>query len=290
VSLRATWILEPPRLEIGETATVELAVVTPPGHHLAPQPPPEALEGVWVLSTEAPRVERGASRWVHHVRYRIRARETGAFRWPAWSGRVEGPDGAVRTVEADARPFEVREVSSDYPEQRSFFSFRAPEPAPSRPGGGLVPALAGALATLALVGAFVGVRRLRARGAAAAVARRPVRPPPGRPTRAALEAADALAEQDVDRAADMASAALRVYVTRRFGADWTTATTEELASAPPPVGLGERTGAWLELLRQLDALRFAPERSRPADACASVRAAIDRGRTLVSDAEPVGAP
>ena len=32
VSLRATVVLEPPRLEIGETASVEVVVATPPDH------------------------------------------------------------------------------------------------------------------------------------------------------------------------------------------------------------------------------------------------------------------
>ena len=60
-SLRGAVVMEPPRIGIGETAVVEVAVISPPGHRVAPVPTPERVEGFSILGVEAPRIERRAS-------------------------------------------------------------------------------------------------------------------------------------------------------------------------------------------------------------------------------------
>ena len=46
---RATFVLEPPRLGLGEVAVLELAVITPPDHRPRAYSPPESVPGFWIL-------------------------------------------------------------------------------------------------------------------------------------------------------------------------------------------------------------------------------------------------
>ena len=277
-------VIEPPLLEIGETARVEIAVVTPPEHRVAPLAPPEGLEGVWVLASETPRVERSAGRWVHRLGYQVRARATGHFAWPAQQVSVTAPDGSDATLDLEERPFEVAEVTPEYPEQEGFFSYRAPGPE-ERAGGSWLPALAGSLATLALLGLVALVRRVRGRNAALAAAGGLLAPPAGRAAQAALAGAAELAREDAVRAGDMASAALRLYAARRFGLPALVSTTEELVRLVPASGLAARR--WpelLPLLRTLDGVRFR-RRERPEETARVLADAIAAGQAWVASCE-----
>jgi hypothetical protein len=281
-TFRATVVLEPPRIEIGDVFEVEVAVVTPPGHRVAPAQVPKAVPGIAILDAALPTVSQEPGRWVHRQRFRARARATGPFRWPALELEVEAPDGARRRVAAAERPFEVVSLLDEEPERRSPFSFRSPrlEGAPGR--GPWLPALIGSLMTLAALGLLALVRRVRsaeplAGGAALA-------PGAGDDESAALLAAlhAAEAEEDAVRGADLASEALRAWAAERFLAPrLRSATTEELAALSPPFLLTTRWTALRTALESLDAVRFPPRRE---GARAELGRALARARALVADA------
>jgi hypothetical protein len=257
VAPRAGVVVEPDEIRIGDTAWVEIAVVTPPDHRVSPLEAPGDLPGFWLIEAEALPLQRDPSRWVHRTRFHVRARETGSFSWPAGSARVETPSGEEIVLEIDGRPLEVIEGSPEFAGRVEPFSFRAP-PRQSRPVGFAVPALLGAAATLAVLGLLVLVRAVRARrGEGETIGTS--RSAPWRAASAAIEAALASADEDPVAAADAASAALRVYVTRRYGAPAECSTTEELAAMTPPFALGSRWPELLRLLRGLDAARFRPD-------------------------------
>jgi hypothetical protein len=281
-TLRASVVLEPPRIEIGDLFTVEVAVVTPPDHRVAPAQVPKAIPGLVIVDAERPSVSRAPGRWVHQQRFRARARSTGPFQWPALELGVEAPDGTRQTVTAPARPFEVVSLLAEHPERRSPFSFRTPRLA-SEPGRGpWLPALLGSLFTLAALGLVALVRRVRRAGEAApAVAFDDEADAGAAAVLAALgEAEDAAA--DPVRAADLGSEALRRWAAERFRAPvllW--ATTEELAARPPPFLLSTRWAALLRALEAFDALRFPPP---GGDAEPGLRTAFARARELVASA------
>jgi hypothetical protein len=280
-TLRASVVLEPPRVEIGDLFTVEVAVVTPPGHRVAPAQVPKAVPGLAIVDAERPTVSREPGRWVHHQRFRARARSTGPFSWPALELGVEAPDGTRQTVTAEARPFEVVSLLAEHPERRSPFSFRSPRPGDDTGRGPWLPALLGSLFTLAALGLVALVRRVRERGAAGPA---PLTLDAGDEDAARVLAAlrDAEAAADPVLAADLASEALRRWAAERFRAPvllW--ATTEELAARPPPFLLSTRYAALLRALGAFDALRFPPP---GAAAPAELRAAFARAREFVAGA------
>jgi hypothetical protein len=284
VGLHGGIVIEPAHLEIGETATVELALITPPGHRVAPVAPPDAVAGLWVLGAEPPTVEREAARWVHRLRFPVRTRATGRFVWPAQRIEVEAPDGSRSALELPARPFEITEVTAEFPEQRTFFSFRAPPAGEAGPGAWPA-ALGGALAALAGVALVALVRRARSRNEG--LAQEAAEPPAFRQAQAALAMAGELVDDDVTRAADLASAALRLHLARRFGVRALSATTEELAALAPPGAAETHWPEWIDWLRRLDAARFPPGRD-PEAVRSVVREAIARGRALVAEGLPRG--
>lgn len=281
VTLRATVVLEPPRIEVGDLFSVEVAVVTPPGHRVAPAQVPKAVPGLVIVDAERPSVEQEPGRWVHHQRFRARARSTGPFRWPALELGVEAPDGSRQSVTAPERPFEVVSLLEEQPERRSPFSFRSPRLAHDAGRSPWLPALLGSLFTLAALGLVAVVRRVRSGGEA------PASHPPEAAERAevagllaALHAAEA--EADPVRAADLASEALRAWAAERFRAPllrW--ATTEELAARPPPFLLTTRYAALVAALEALDAVRFPP---RAEDAALELGKALARARAFVASA------
>jgi len=253
---RAALVFEPPRVAVGEVTRVEIAVTTPPGHRVRPPAPPDALDGVWVIGIEPPQLDKQPGRWVHRMQVRLRAREVGSFRWPASRVAVEAPDGQVREIELEERPFEVVSVFPEFPQQLTPFGLEAP---PTREDAG-VPALvagaAGAGLALAGVAAVALVRRRRAQTRRAGDPSRSALPPSWEEAQRALDSARAELDSDPVAAADRASAALRRYVTRRFGPDAVVRTTEELAAARPPRGARSRWPTFIELLQRLDAARF----------------------------------
>ncbi len=280
-NFRASVVLEPPRIEIGDIFTVEIAVVTPPGHRVAPAPVPKALAGLWILEAERPSLDREPGRWVHHQRFRARARATGPFSWPALELGVEGPDGTKQMLSAPERPFEVTSLLAEHPERRSFFSYRAPPLAERDGSGPWLPALLGALFALAGVALFALVRRVRSARSDAA---------PGDSDASGSGAADeaalaalALAETalgDPVRAADLASEALRGWAAARARTpSLQAASTEELAAREAPFLIATRYAPFLALVHELDALRFPPPR---ADRAALAREAIERAAAFVA--------
>jgi len=282
LTLRASVVLEPPRIEIGDLFTVEVAVVTPPGQHVAPAQVPKAIPGLVIVDAERPSVTREPGRWVHHQRFRARARATGPFTWPALELGVETVDGVRQTVIAPARPFEVVSLLAEHPERRSPFSFRSPR-LDAEPGGEpWLPALLGSLFTLAAVGLVALVRRVRARVAAApSLAPEPAADEDTAAVLAALREAEAQADDPV-HAADLGSEALRRWAAERFRAPlllW--ATGEELAARPPPFLLSTRHAALLHALAAFDALRFPPRRE---GAALELRTAFARAREFVASA------
>jgi hypothetical protein len=285
-TLRATVVLEPPRIEIGDVFEVEVAVVTPPGHRVAPAQVPKAVPGIAIMDAAMPSVSREPGRWVHRQRFRARARATGPFRWPALELEVEAPDGARRRVVADERPFEIVSLLAEQPERRSPFSFRSPRLEDASGRGPWLPALLGSLLTLAALGLLALVRRVRSAGPLASG----VAPAPGDADEesaallAALHAAEA--EADAVRAADLASEALRAWAAERFLApQLRSATTEELALLAPPFLLTTRWAALRAVLEALDAVRFPPRREGER---AELARALARARALVADAGRAG--
>lgn len=288
VTLRATTILEPPVLQVGDTAVLEVAVATPPDFEVEAPEPPEEVPGLWLLGAELPTVERGEARWVHRTRFRVRARDTGAFTWPALPLTLRDAEDRPRTLEAPARPFEVVSVLGDGDAPQGFLDYRVPATrgAPG-PGVGLA-ALVGAAAALAGVGLLLLVRRVRAaeRGArsgegAAALAGLVG---PWRAAHATLETAEARAAEEPVRAADLAASALRVLASRRVDPALVTRTTEELAARPAPATLEAAWPELVALLRDLDAVRFAPAAAAPE----AVRELVGRGRDLADRLGPRG--
>ena len=158
---RATLVLEPPRIGVGQVAELELAVVTPPGHTPRPFSPPSELPGLWLLGADRLPVEKQATRWVHRTRLRVRARASGRFVWPASTLEVEAPDGSVSALAIAEVPIEVVSILSDYPDRFTTFGVRRPPPAARRSGSVWGPAAAGALAALAGVGLVALARRRR---------------------------------------------------------------------------------------------------------------------------------
>ena len=283
-SLRATIVLEPPRIEIGDLFTIEVAVVTPPGHRVAPAPVPKAIPGLVIVEAALPTVDHEPGRWVHHQRFRARASATGPLRWPALELGVEAPDGTRQSVIAAERPFEVVSLLAENAERHSPFSlFRMPrlDDKPSR--GPWLPALLGSLTTLAALALISGVRRVRRE---APLVSGPVESTPydeaaAAAVLAALQRAEAEADDPV-HAADLASEALRSWAAERFrAARLRSATTEELAREAPPFLLTTRYPALLAVLEAFDALRFPPLREGKGF---ELRAALQHAREFVADA------
>jgi len=280
--LGATLVIEPPRIEVGDPFEVEIAVVTPPDHAVAPAPVPKAIDGLWILDAERPVVERQPGRWVHRQRFRARARATGELVWPALELGVEGPGGVKTSVRVPARPFVVRSLLDEHPEQRSFFSYRAARRGTDGARGPWLPALLGALFALGGVALAAWVRHVRA-AAAAATAAGALAAASGADAdeRAALEALRrAASADDPVRAADLAAAALRDWAAERSRMPSVrAATSEELARRPVPFLIATRWAGFVALVAELDALRFPPPRD---DAAARVRDAIARASELVA--------
>jgi len=283
-SLRGTLVLEPSRLEIGDVAELELAVVTPPGFGVRAAGLPPETPGFWLLSSETLPLVKEPGRWIHRTRLRVRARDVGRLRWPEWPMIVEAADGTTTPLAIEGREIDVSSVLPGMIGREGPFGLRR-APRGIDGGAALRAALGGALAMLALVGLVALVRRERRRRAAReggpdALPDGP-RTPPWEDAGRALD--DAEREPDPNAAADAIAVALRRYLERRFGVSTEAFTTEELAAAATPFVVRSRWPRYLALLRELDALRFPPE---PRDAAARVAAAQAEARALVADSTP----
>jgi hypothetical protein len=280
IAIRGGVVIEPPELAIGQTATVDVAVVTPPDHRLDPYEGPGTVPGLWILDVEQPPPDRLPGRWVHHVRFRVRSRTTGELVWPAGIAFAVNPAGERIPVSLAARPLRVAEIAGEMPERTDPFPYRSGRE-PSTPGGFLVPALFGAAALAAALALAGVVRRARAaRGALPAAAAADLDPGPEVRAERALDGALAEIERDPVAAAGAASAALRAWVAERSGAAAPAATTEELTALAPPFVLARAWPELVAILGQLDLARFrAGVLAEPA-ARRELAATVDAARAL----------
>ena len=284
---RATLVLEPPEIGIGGVAVVELAVVTPPGHHARPFQPPPEIPGFWLLDAETLPVEKHPGRWVHRTRIRIRAREVGRFVWPAGSVAIESPDGKVAALALAALPLVVTSVLLELPDRSTPFGARS-LPAPRDGAGRWGAAGAGAAAALAAVALVALVRRtIQRRTRPATLPPKPPEPPWIR-ARAELRKAGAATSADPLAAAHLIAVALRRYMAGRFGADAPARTTEELRAAAPPFAATSCWPVFLTILHDLDAIRFRPEAQAGERAIVSERvgALLEQAKAFVEDSIP----
>lgn len=255
---RATLLLEPPQLRIGQVATLELVVVTPPEHLIRPVALPTDVQGLWILSAEAQPVSKESTRWIHRTALRVRARTVGEFTFPAMSVQIEAPDGEVAALAVDALSIEVVSILPEIPDRITPYGPRRFLLTETRtPIWG--PAAAGAIGALAIVGLVALAHRQRRLGS------EPDGTTPGPPATAAW----VLGKQDIqsarDRstshpfeAADAASLAMRRYMTRRYPCSVTGLTTQELFETTPPFAATSRWPVFVSLLEQLDRFRFLP--------------------------------
>jgi uncharacterized protein (DUF58 family) len=276
---RAALLLEPPRLLVGEVATLELAIVTPPGHAPLPYAPPGEIPGLSLVSVEALPVETEAARWIHRTAVRVRSRDTGSFVWPASRVAVEAPDGSHTEIELAELPIEVVSVLPEHAGRTAPFGPRPP-PAPAAAVPFWGAAAAGASAAFALAGLVALARRRRTPRAVAPPPEAAPGPPPWERALAELARARDALEPQPFAAAHATSMALRRYVEARFGADAAGRTGEELVEIEPPFAAASRWPSLLALLGALDELRF-----RPAHDTASRAALSARLPGLVADAQ-----
>lgn len=301
---RAALVLEPPRIGVGQVATLERVVVTPPGHTPRPFVPPPAIDGLWLLGSEALPPVREPTRWVHRTQIRLRARATGDFVFPGGEVEVEAPDGSVSRLPLADLPIEVTSLLREHPDRRTPFGARAAPPSAREPGSVIGPALTGAGTALALVWLWTLARRRRSGAGPEAPARRPPPVAPWESARDEIESSRArAAEGRPFEAAHLLACALRRYASRRFEPGVAALTTEEIAAREPPFAARSRWPELLELLQQLDALRFLPEQdarvrtrlaTRLPALCASARAFVDASLPAgaappARDAAPPGA-
>jgi hypothetical protein len=283
-TLQGGVIVEPPELGIGETATVEVAIVTPPDHRVAPLAAPESVEGLWVLSAETLPVRRDPGRLVHRTRFLVRARATGEFAWPAQEAEIETPAGESVPLALPARPLRVVSASRELPERTTPFGYREPAE-PGRVRRFLLPAAFGAAAALAGVALAAFARRSRSAPPALSAPARPAQEgfaaAAARAAQAALAAALGRLDDEPVSAAGAASAALRGFVERATGVPASRSTTEELTARTPPLLLERRWPEWLALLAVLDAARFRAGALETPAARAALAARLRAGAGLV---------
>jgi hypothetical protein len=274
---RASFLLEPTRIAVGDVVELRLAVVTPPEHVARPWRAPVTLPGFQVLDSQQLATEKRPGRWVHDTLLHIRAREVGHFEVLQSAVEVQGPDGGVETLTVEALRLEVVSTLADHPGRSTPYGVRSLPP--RRVAAGRVWAAFAAGAGLALCAvALVWATRRRHRVSTPAVT-----PEPTQPSwifaRASLLAARALADEDPLAALDATSKALRRYAVQRFGGDAISRTTEELDGAAAPFTMTTRWPDFVEQLKRLDALRF---RSMAPDERAGLTALA---REAIADAE-----
>jgi hypothetical protein len=284
---RATAILEPPQVRIGDRAPLEIAVVTPPHYRLLPSALPKALAGFEILGAETLPVEKEPSRWVHRTRVHLRAREVGSSVWPAANVQIAAPDGGASRIPVGPLPLEVVSILPELPDRMAPFGAR---PAPARAGAEVaLPAAAlGSLLTLAAVGLVALARRRKGMRASAKAPPAAPAAAPWTTARGDLERARAALAADPSGVADTAAAALRRYMAGRFGAATEASTTEELAAATPPFAATSIWPVFVSLLRELDALRFRPPQraNQPPTLAAQVEALVRRAKEFVEASTP----
>lgn len=263
---RASWLLEPAQLALGDVADLVLAVVTHPGARVAPGEPSASLPGLAVLEREVEPVQQEPARWVHRTRLRIRALEVGRFELPGGVVHAESADGAALEIPYEPLAVEVLSSIGPHPQRRVPYGVRRLTQAPVGAAGAALAFGAGAALALGSVGVALLARRRRDERARRPPEAPPHTPPPWETARLALAAADARLASDPRAALDAASQALRRYAAARYGADVLARTSEELAATTPPFLMTTRWRAFVALLSALDAARFPPSSPDPAGA------------------------
>jgi len=281
--ISASAHVSPHSIRVGERATVEIAIVTPPDHRILPLAPPRDLRNLEVELAETLPIEKQEDRWNHVIRVRFRPREIGSLAWPTTVLEIETPNGATEKRVLESLPFEVKSVLHSYGGRSEPFPAR-PAPPPRRKGFAVQRVALGAFIAASLLALFFVLKRRGAR-----------LPPPvapaaeGKPWAVALnDLGNAAETADPGAAAAATAAALRRYMERRFGALTRAQTTEELAGATPPFGATSRWPTFTALLLELDTLRFSPRRSPEQAPVESecVGELLDRSREFVEASMP----
>lgn len=271
----------PQRLRVGDVATVEVAVVTPPHTELGEIRWPANVPGLSFIETLALETERETHRWVHRGRMRVRAIEIGQHRWPETQLEVRPADGERGELVLAGDTFEIVSTLSTRPDQLSAFGLRDPTGEASQRDLALA-AAAGAAGALACVALFLVLRRRTKKPSRTTAAEIPAEP--GRVAEAELARALELLALDPHASAQCAGSALRAFAVHRFGAPIETRTTEELALMRPPRNMRSRWKHLIEILARLDDVRFRPASAEPPrDALAST---LEAAREFVRDASP----
>jgi hypothetical protein len=257
VAIRASLVLEPPSLQVGEVASLDVTVVTPPEHTLRPFAAPDEIDGFWLLETEPTTITREPQRWIHRTRLRIRARSVGTFEWPASEVHVDVPDGELHVQSLEPLPIEIVSVFPDYPGRLAPFGLEPLRHARSSTPQRLGWAAAGALGTLATLG-LVWLARRRPREAQTPRPDDPSLALPWETVGTRLVGAGASMADDPRHGCGMLASALRHYMNERYGADALARTTEELEPMPPPFAATSKWPEFVAILVEIDALRLAP--------------------------------
>lgn len=282
---RATLVLEPPTIRVGDVAVLEIAVITPPEHHVRPFPTPEEVDGFWILQSELLPVTREPNRWIHRKRVRIRAREVGDFAWPAGEVEVDVPDGDVHTLALDGLALEVVSVLPEHPGQLAPYGLGPILAQPSATPG-FAWAAAGAGATLAVLGLVWLARRGGAGAADAGEAVAREGPTAWETALTAFATARERLDGDLLAASQLASVSLCRYMAERYGAHAPARTTPELETTTPPFAATSRWPVFVAILRGLDGVRFPAPSADAEDARARVAALLEDAERFVRDTIP----
>ena len=292
VASRATLLLAPDLLHVGEIVTAEIVVVTPPESQVR-NIPLQPVEGLALIDTQTLPSERSEHHWKHRLRLRFRADAVGAHVWPGLELEVQHPDGSLQPVALAERRFEVASMRGLFPERDQPFGLEEPAAEDNAASfGGFVAGLAlGVLLAALLALGAIAIRTLLRRRRL-----RRHRIPESQPTIGLFEwtereIADALElvathpRQSASRGARL----LRIYMARRFGSDTEASTTEELERRTPALAEQRLWPDFVRILHGFDDERFRPPDEGPgAQGSARTRSALEATRQLIGASRPTG--
>ncbi len=289
----ATLDIEPPVVRAGDVTAIDIAVRTPPDHHLAPWRPPE-VSSLWLLEVETLPTHQESGQWIHRLRVRVRPREIGVLQWPDGEVRVIDIEDRETVVRLPGRSFEVVTALATPRERIRPYGMLRPDPAPSG-GWGLAAGSAALLGALAALAAQAAWRRARPRAGSSepsAVDEPEVEPDLFEWARSELAEASAQLETRPLDAASRAAHTLRAFVARRFRAPVLARTTPELDEGDPPFAARSRWPYFLRLLGDLDDLRFRARRdeTEAREIGPRARAAVEESLRFVEETRPARRP
>lgn len=285
---RASLLLEPPTIGLGEVTTAVILVTTPPGHRVLPMNAP-VVPGVWVLESLVDPTQKSAARWLHRTRIRLRPRETGSFLFPASEVTVESEAGDRKTLKVAEREFRVTSILPQFADRTAPFGLQEPG-ASAGAGGFALPALFGAVSALIAVAIITRLRRTKAARQA--------------PDESEEESAEALSlhewsQREIDRAfealernpreaANAGARFMRHYVESRFHTRTSASTTEELAAQKVPLAAHSHWPEFVRVLRRMDDLRWrrAASGAKASQDEARIRVALEEARHFFESSSP----